>query len=96
MTTEHLSEIYRGYITCLNAQDWGRLGDFVHDQVEHNENRIGLRGYQDMLEGDFRAIPDLAFNIGLVVSQPPSIAARLNFDCTPIGSLLAFGSQASA
>ncbi|TCO68751.1 putative ester cyclase [Rhodovulum euryhalinum] len=87
MTPQDLSDIYNGYIDCLNTQDWGRLGEFVHDDVEHNENRIGLPGYRDMLEGDFRAIPDLRFNIGLIVSQPPCIAARLHFDCTPIGSL---------
>ncbi len=85
MTPEDLSDIYRGYIDCLNAQDWGRLGVFVHAEVEHNEYRIGLAGYQAMLRGDFRAIPDLYFNIGLTVSQPPCIAARLHFDCTPVG-----------
>ena len=40
-----------------------------------------------MLEGDFRAIPDLRFEIGLLVSDPPRVASRLNFDCTPRGML---------
>ncbi len=87
MTPQDLSDLYRGYIDALNKQDWSRLGRFVHDDVEHNGNRIGLRGYRAMLEGDFRAIPDLHFNIELLVSQPPDIAARLRFDCTPVGSL---------
>lgn len=40
-----------------------------------------------MLEADFRAIPDLRFEIGLLVCEPPHVAARLEFDCTPAGVL---------
>ncbi len=40
-----------------------------------------------MLKGDFRAIPDLYFNIELLLSDPPRIASRLHFDCTPTGIL---------
>lgn len=87
MSPEALSDHYRGYIDCLNRQDWPSLGDFVHAEVEYNGAVTGLSGYREMLEGDFRAIPDLRFSIGLLVSQPPTIASRLNFDCTPSGDL---------
>jgi predicted ester cyclase len=40
-----------------------------------------------MLEGDFRAIPDLYFDIHLLISDPPQVASRLSFDCTPKGFL---------
>jgi predicted ester cyclase len=40
-----------------------------------------------MLEGDFQAIPDLRFDIRLLVSEPPVVASRLHFDCTPAGLL---------
>ena len=82
-----LSDIYRGYIACLNAQDWPNLGRFVHGEVEYNGKRIGLSGYRAMLEGDFRAIPDLHFDIRLLVCEPPHVASRLRFDCTPTGML---------
>jgi predicted ester cyclase len=82
-----LSEIYRGYIDCLNRQDWDRLGTFVGEAVVHNGARVGLDGYRHMLEGDFRAIPDLRFNIELLISDPPRIASRLQFNCTPSGIL---------
>ena len=82
-----LGEIYRGYIACLNGQDWANLGRFVHEDVRHNGRRLGLSGYRDMLEGDFRAIPDLFFDIEMLVSDPPRIASRLRFDCTPVGIL---------
>ena len=87
MTKDDLSDIYRGYIACLNKQDWPNLGQFVHEEVHYNGKRIGLSGYRAMLEGDFRSIPDLYFNIQLLISEPPRIASRLSFDCTPKGIL---------
>ena len=87
MTPAGLSDIYRGYITCLNKQDWPNLGTFVHDDVHYNGKRIGLSGYREMLEQDFRAIPDLYFDIQLLISEPPHVASRLRFDCTPKGVL---------
>ncbi|MGQ9367077.1 ester cyclase [Azospirillum sp. ST 5-10] len=82
-----LPDIYRDYISCLNKQDWQNLSRFVHEDVRYNGKRIGLSGYREMLEADFRAIPDLSFNIELLVSEPPRIASRLMFDCTPTGVL---------
>jgi predicted ester cyclase len=83
-----LSNVYRDYIACLNKQDWPKLGQFVHDQVIHNGRRVGLSGYLEMLERNFDEIPDLYFNIQMLVSDPPYIASRLAFDCTPKGMFL--------
>jgi predicted ester cyclase len=83
-----LSDVYRDYIACLNKQDWSKLGLFVHDDVYYNGQRIGLVGYHEMLEKDFYDIPDLYFNIQLLISDPPYIASRLGFDCTPKGNFL--------
>jgi predicted ester cyclase len=83
-----LDAIYRGYIACLNTQDWANLGDFVDDDVEYNGKTIGLTGYREMLERDYREIPDLRFDIQLLACEPPLVAARLAFDCTPIGVFL--------
>ncbi len=88
MTNAELMDIYRAYIALLNAQDWGALGGFVAEDVEHNGRRFGLAGYRAMLEQDFRAIPDLRFEIALLVVDPPQIAARLAFDCSPKGTFL--------
>jgi predicted ester cyclase len=88
VTKADLSDVYRAYIACLNKQDWARLGQFVHDEVHYNGQRIGLSGYREMLERDFDEIPDLYFNIDLLISDPPYIASRLGFDCTPKGKFL--------
>jgi predicted ester cyclase len=85
VTKADLSELYRGYIACLNRQDWSMLGQFVDDHVCYNDRQIGLTGYREMLERDFREIPDLHFNIQLLISDIPYIASRLSFDCSPKG-----------
>lgn len=87
MTSEDLIANYQNYIDCLNRQAWDQLGSFVDDAVEYNGKRISLSGYRAMLVGDFRAIPDLQFKIGILASDPPVIACRLDFDCTPVGTL---------
>lgn len=88
MQPSELSEIYRNYIACLNSQDWDNLSRFVAESASHNGRLFGLSGYRRMLEQDFRQIPDLRFNIQLLVSEPPWIASRLGFDCTPVGEFL--------
>jgi predicted ester cyclase len=71
----------------LNDQDWPSLGNFVDAEVSYNGRPIGLTGYRHMLVGDFEAIPDLSFNIQMLISEPPLVASRIGFDCTPKGSL---------
>jgi predicted ester cyclase len=83
VTKTDLSDVYRDYIACLNKQDWPKLEQFVHDEVYYNGRRIGLSGYRGMLERDFHEIPDLYFNIHLLIADPPYIASRLGFDCRP-------------
>ena len=87
MNNQTLKDAYTGYIACLNRQDWAALGDFVSDEVHYNGERVGLAGYRKMLERDFRAIPDLRFVIDRLIAEPPHIAARLMFDCTPVDEL---------
>lgn len=88
MTQADISGVYRDYIACLNDQDWPKLGQFVCDGVHHNGRPIGLSGYREMLERDFAEIPDLRFNIRLLIADPPYVASRLGFDCSPKGQFL--------
>ena len=88
MIETDLSDIYRDYIACLNKQDWPKLEWFVLDEVYYNGQRIGISGYREMLKRDFYEVPDLYFNIHLLISDPPYIASRLRFDCTPKGRFL--------
>lgn len=83
VTRTDLCDIYRDYIACLNKQDWPKLEQFVDDEVIHNGRRLGLSDYRKMLERDFAEIPDLYFNVQMLISDPPYIASRLGFDCAP-------------
>ena len=88
MPEEDLASVYRRYIACLNDRELDRLGDFVDDEVQYNGRPVGLAGYREMLEGNYREIPDLSFSVQMVVANGASVAARLNFDCTPSGRFL--------
>ena len=83
-----LSDIYKDYIACLNEQGWSKLKQFIDDEVIYNGQRIGISGYRAMLERDFEEIPDLYFDIQLLISDPPHLASRLGFNCTPQGKFL--------
>ena len=88
MTKANLVDLYRAYVACLNARDWPRLERYVDGEVQRNGQRLGLAGYREMLERDVIEIPDLHFDIQLLVSDPPYVASRLHFDCTPSGRFL--------
>jgi predicted ester cyclase len=88
MDKTDLCEIYRSYIACLNRQDWAKLDQFVHDEVRHNNRPIGITGYREMLERNYDEISDLHFDIQLLVSDPPHIASRLEFNCAPRAKFL--------
>lgn len=87
MTPLDLKGIYGDYLDCLNARRWRDLENYVRPDVEHNGQRIGLGGYREMLEEDVRSIPDLFFKATHLIAEPPFIAARLNFECHPVGTL---------
>jgi len=88
MNADALASLYRDYIACLNRRDLDGLGTYVHDDVRHNGRQLGVAGYRLMLQKDFTDIPDLRFEIELLVCQPPFVASRLRFDCTPEAQFL--------
>ena len=83
MSTTFFSDLYRAYIDCLNRRDWDQLGSYVDDEVEHNDRLLKLSGYRDMLQKDIEDIPDIRFNIQMLICGPPRVAARLAFECSP-------------
>jgi predicted ester cyclase len=83
VTRTGLAARYRDYIACLNRQNWAKLEEFVDEGVIHNGRPLGLTGYREMLEGNYEDIPDLRFNIAMLIADPPHVASRLDFDCSP-------------
>jgi predicted ester cyclase len=85
---EQITAFYHRYIACLNHQDWPKLECFVGADVTYNGSPVGLRGYRAMLQKDFLEIPDLRFNIQLLICDPPYVVSRLAFNCSPVGNFL--------
>jgi predicted ester cyclase len=88
MPGERLVDIYRAYIDCLNSQDWENLGTYVGQDVSYNGALVGLDGYRQAREGEFRAIPDLRFDVQILIADDTTVASRLNFDISPQGTFL--------
>ena len=86
MANAELCSAYQNNIRCLNEKEWPALSQFVDDDVRHNRPRIGLSGYRAMLQRDFDQIPDLFFLVQLLICDPPYVASRLVFNCTPKGA----------
>lgn len=49
---------------------------------------MGIDGYRAMLVNDCRLIPDLAFQIEMLVCDQATVASRLCFRCHPAGEFL--------
>jgi len=88
MQAKEVEHFYLAYIACLNAQDWSRLADFVEADVHHNNRPLGVAGYRGMLQNDFASIPDLHYEIELLVANTSCVGSRLRFDCSPRGEFL--------
>lgn len=87
MTTT-LADLYQGYIDCLNAQDWGILGNYVGTEVAYNGELMGLDAYRQAREREFREIPDLRFEVRILVSDQKTLASRLEYDISPSGEFV--------
>jgi predicted ester cyclase len=88
MHTSEISRFYEQYIDCLNSRTLEDLGHFVNARLTYNQKAITLKDYQEMLAQNFEDIPDLYFEIDLLVAGEAHIASRLNFNCTPVGEFM--------
>ncbi|MEV4346774.1 ester cyclase [Actinoplanes sp. NPDC049596] len=80
---DQLEGIYRDYIAALNDRRLDDLGQFVHDRLTYNGEQWSRERYQARLTDDVRNIPDLRYEVQLLVTGPDHVAARLWFDCAP-------------
>jgi predicted ester cyclase len=83
MTDAELATHYRSYLDCLNTRRLDGLDAFVQDELTYNGNPMTRADYRALLEDDIAAIPDLVFDVGLLVVGGEQVACRLEFHCTP-------------
>jgi predicted ester cyclase len=81
--SRELEEIYRNYIGALNDRRLDDLDQFVHDRLVYNGEEWTRERYAALLADDVRDIPDLHYDIQLLVVGPDQVACRIWFDCTP-------------
>ena len=74
---------YRRYIGYLNSRRTDELGNFVQDERTYNGKSLTRRDYQTFIADDVATIPDLYFDVHLLVVNANRVAARIIFDCTP-------------
>ncbi|KAI1419807.1 SnoaL-like polyketide cyclase-domain-containing protein [Xylaria sp. FL1777] len=89
LSTRELEDIYRAYISCINAQTTATdLPRFCHPNVVHNTRRLPLDQYRLLMQDAFTAIPDIVFGIDTVVADERAqrVAVRLQFTGTPTGT----------
>jgi predicted ester cyclase len=88
-----LEEVYHRYIATLNDRRFEDLDGFVHDRLIYNGEPWSREQYQSRLADDVHNIPDLRYDIQLLVSGTDHVAARLWFDCTPQREFLGIDSH---
>ncbi|RKS75312.1 putative ester cyclase [Motilibacter peucedani] len=78
-----LEQHYRDYIAALDERRFDDLPAYVADELVYNDAPMTLRDYRALLEDDVRRIPDLVYDVRLLVTGEDHVACVLRFDCTP-------------
>jgi predicted ester cyclase len=78
-----LENIYREYLAALNDRRLDDLDQFVHERLIYNGEEWTREEYRSLLADDVRKVPDLHYDIQLLVVGTDHVACRLWFDCTP-------------
>ncbi|MDX6257825.1 MAG: hypothetical protein QOJ11_4159 [Frankiales bacterium] len=77
---------YLAYLDALNDRRFSDLAEFVHDELTYNDDVLTRQQYADMIAADTMAVPDLRFDVRLLLTSDDVVACRLWFDCTPTGT----------
>jgi predicted ester cyclase len=83
MTEAELEAHYRRYISYLNNRRLDELDEFLHEELTYNCQPETRADYRERIAGDLAAIPDLYFDVQLIVVCGDQIACRLFYNCTP-------------
>lgn len=68
---------YRRYLAACNERRFGDLGEFVHDAVVVDDERVGVRGYAEGLAGVVELFPDFEWRLERLLIEPGWMSARL-------------------
>ena len=80
---DRLEATYRAYIDALNERRFADLDEFVHDRLTYNGEEWPFDRYKALLAEDAWRIPDLHYDVHLLITGADHVACRIWFDCTP-------------
>ena len=83
MTEAEFEAHYRRYISYLNNRRLDELDEFLYEELTYNGEPETRADYRARIAGDVAAIPDLYFDVHLIVVGDDQIACRLFYNCTP-------------
>jgi predicted ester cyclase len=84
MPDTNIREFFTHYIAALNAHDFQRLSEFMHDELRVNGQRMTLSQMITELEGHIDAVPDLVWRVEEIAVEGNQVAARLLNKGTPV------------
>ena len=82
MTKAEFETHYGRYISYINNRRLDELDEFVHEELTYNGEPETRADYRARIAGDVATIPDLYFDVQLLVVGD-QIACRLFYNCTP-------------
>jgi predicted ester cyclase len=83
MSTDEIRAFYLRYIDALNAREFERLGEFVHDEVTLNGAPVARDQIVTELHAIIDAVPDFAWDLRDLIIEGDRLAARLVDTGTP-------------
>ncbi len=95
MTDAGLEKRYQVYLAALNERRFDDLVHFVPDELTCNDQPMTRRQYRDLIADDVAAIPDLVFDVGMLVVADDEVAWELirNVAIAPMRGPLARSSR---
>lgn len=82
--TGDAERVYARYLEVLNGRRWDELAGVVHDELVHDGRTMTREQFADLLREDVATIPDLRYQVRLLLADGDRLAVRLWFDCTPV------------
>ncbi|MFI6085623.1 ester cyclase [Streptomyces sp. NPDC051217] len=83
MSENAVRKVFERYIEALNAHDFDRMTEFVHDELVENGNPVTREDVIAELKGHGDAVPDFTWRVKDIAVDGDRVAARLFNKGTP-------------
>ncbi|MFF3710900.1 ester cyclase [Streptomyces phaeochromogenes] len=83
MSEKEVREVFERYIQALNAHEFDRMTEFIHDELTENGRPVTRDDVIAELKGHGDAVPDFTWRVRDVAIDGDRVAARLFNKGTP-------------